>query len=75
MSDLHIGEVGPLGNFGRVLCHCHVVWLVGVLRDEKLPNLDFSITESTIRYASVAQPVHTCEGGVCEGVELCNNAD
>lgn len=71
MSDLHIGEVGPFGNFGRVLCHYHVVRLAGVLRDEKLPNLDFCITESTIGYTSISQPVPTCEGGVQRGVCVC----
>ena len=30
-SDLHIGEVGPFGNFVRVLRHYHVVCLVGIL--------------------------------------------
>jgi len=50
----HRGKVGPLWNLVGALCHYLIIWLIRIVWNPELANLDFRVTQPTMGHTGIS---------------------
>ena len=54
LHHLHRGKVGPLWNLVGALCHYLIIWLIRIVWNPELANLDFRVTQPTMGHTGIS---------------------